>query len=94
MKPKYSSEVYIIIKIHTNKVTLQLTKNGVTTNHLYKKSRIIKVDKDTSEAPIINTDVIKKAVRKNKQERINKKEDLITDLQETRTRQNPKKKDN
>ena len=92
MKPKYSDEIYIIAKVNTNTLTLHLTKNGVITTHLYKKSRVILVDKDTSEAPIINTDLIKKSIRKNKQTRLNKKEDLITDLTDTRTRQNPKKK--
>ena len=84
MRPKYSREIYTITKI--NKNTLQITRNYIST--LAKKSDVIKVNEDTIELD----PVIKNAIKDNKIDRLNQKEDLIQDQTKNRTRINPRKK--
>jgi hypothetical protein len=85
-KASYSSEVYIIIKVNSNSVRA-IDKDDKQYN--FKKPNLLKVDK--IENVTTNTS-IKKAIKENKIERLIKKEDLISDLQPTRLRVNPKKK--
>ena len=59
-------------------------------NHTFKKYRVIKISDDTENYK--KTEQIKKAVKENKIIRLLKKEDLIDEPTESRTRREPKQK--
>jgi ribosomal protein S21 len=87
MKPKYSYEKYTVKKIKNNVLDV-VDEYGK--NHTFKKYRVIKISDDTENYK--KPDAIKKAVRENKIIRLLKKEDLIDEPKESRTRKNPTKK--
>jgi len=87
MKPKYSYEKYTVKKIKNNVLEV-VDEYGK--NHTFKKYRVIKISDDTENYK--KPDAIKKAVRENKIIRLLKKEDLIDEPKESRTRKNPTKK--
>jgi Zn-dependent metalloprotease len=59
-------------------------------NHTFKKYRVIKISDDTENYK--KPEQIKKAVKENKIIRLIKKEDLIDEPKESRTRREPKQK--
>ena len=87
MKPKYSYEKYTVKKIKNNVLEV-VDEYGK--NHTFKKYRVIKISDDTENYK--KPDAIKRAVRENKIIRLLKKEDLIDEPKESRTRKNPTKK--
>ena len=87
MKPKYSYEKYTVKKIKNNVLEV-VDENGK--NHTFKKYRVIKISDDTENYK--KPEQIKKAVKENKIIRLIKKEDLIDEPKESRTRREPKQK--
>ena len=86
MKPKYSYEKYTVKKIKNNVLEV-VDENGK--NHTFKKYRVLKISDNTENYK--KPEQIIKAVKENKIIRLLKKEDLIDEPKESRTRIQPKK---
>ena len=89
MATKYAEQIYVVSVVHKN--TIDATDDDGE-KHTFKKDRVIKV-LDSEQEYVGGTDVkINKAKQINRVERLKQKENLIDAPMSTRTRVNPKKK--